>query len=150
MSQHYILELQDKTTSALENFEKELAHLSKIQTREELQPLVDEANNLRKVLEELRKYFIEIRSKLANVEGIPPAKELAQIVIGAVTEALGAIRETLHHLEEYQVVFGSKRRKPKSLEELHYIDSSAKEAIRGTYRIIKRIEDHVEELGESK
>lgn len=150
MSQHYVLELQEKIIAALEDFERELPRLGEIQTREEIQPLVDKANHLRTVLDEVRQYFIEVRSKMADVQGIPPAKELAQIVIGAVTEALSAIRETLHHLEEYQSALSSRRRKPKTLEELHYVDSSAKEAVRGSKHIIKRIEEHVEELIESK
>ncbi|MFX1564034.1 MAG: hypothetical protein ACFFDP_12085 [Promethearchaeota archaeon] len=148
MSHRYILELQEKIIDALENLEEELPRLGVIHTQEELQTLVEKVEQLRAVLDEVKKYFIEVRSKLTDVRGIPPAKELAQIVIGTVTEALSAIRETLLHLEEYKVALRGKRRKPKTLEELHYADSSAKEAVRATRQIMKRIEEHTEELKE--
>jgi len=150
MKQHSLLDLKEKIIATLENFEKELPQIHGIETQDKLQLLVEKLNHLRDVLDEVRQYFIEVRSKLSDVRDIPPAKELAQIVIGATTEALGDIRVTLLHLEDIKEAIKSKRRRSKIQETLHYAESSAKEAVRGTQRIIKRIDEHAEEIVEGK
>jgi predicted RNA-binding protein with EMAP domain len=150
MKQHSLLDLKEKIISTLENFEKELPQIREIETQDKLQLLVEKVNHLHDVLDEVRQYFIEVRSKLSDVQGIPPAKELAQIVIGATTEALGAIRETLLHLEVIKGEIKSRGRRSKIQETLRYAESSAKEVVRGTQRIIKRIDEHAEEIVEGK
>ncbi|MFX1563633.1 MAG: hypothetical protein ACFFDP_10055 [Promethearchaeota archaeon] len=150
MKQNNLLELKEKVIAALENFERELPSIGGIETQEKLQLLVENAKHLHEVLNEVRQYFIEVRSRLSDVQGIPPAKELAQIVIGSVTEALGAIREALHHLDEMKEEFRSGHQKSKTKEKLHYAEYSAKEAVRHTQSIIKRIDEHAEEIIEGK
>ena len=94
----------------------------------------------------MKNYFIDVRNQLADVHGIPPAKELAQLVIGASTEALSAIRETKHNLEELKGKIKGQRKKPLTQEELHYADFSAKVAIRKSRTILNKISERVEEL----
>lgn len=146
MSHDRTLQLQDQLEIVLEQYEKEFAKLGNIRTQEELQPLFDINEQLRTILQEVKTYFIEVRGNLEKVPGIPPAKELAQLVIGYSTETLMATRETLHHLEEYKLTLVSKRKKTKSREELHYTDHSSGMAIRRTRTIIKKITEFADEL----
>ncbi len=148
MSHQHVIELQDRLEAVLEPFEKELEQLGKISKPEELDPLNTNIENLTTILNEVKNYFKEVRDTLENIKGIPPAKELAQIVIGASTEALSALRETQHHIEEYRSAFDSKRRTRKSHEGLQYAEFSAKETIRRSRYILKTMNQHLDELPE--
>jgi hypothetical protein len=148
MSHDQALLLQDRLEIVLDQFETELSNIEQIRTREELKPLLEAAENLRVVLIEVKTYFVDVRNQLSTTIGIPPAKELAQLVIGASTEALSAIRETLHYFEDVKEKMKSKRKTPLSREEIHYADFGAKVAIRKTRYIINRIADHAEDLPE--
>ena len=146
MSHDHVLQLQDRLELVLEQFETEIVNIERATTGEDLQPVLEVAEHLRTILTEVKNYFVEVRNQLSNVEGIPPAKELAQLAIGASTEALSAIRETLHNLEEVKDKLKTKRKSPLTREEIHYADFSAKEAIRRSHYIIKQITEHAEEL----
>lgn len=148
MSHDQALQLQDRLEIVLDQFELEITNIEKIMTREDLQNVLDAAEHLRAVLTEVKTYFVEVRDQLSAVVGIPPAKELAQLVIGASTEALSAIRETLHYLEDVKDKVKGKRKTPLTREELHYADFSAKVAIRKSRYIINRISEQAEDLPE--
>lgn len=146
MSHDQSLDLQHRLEMVLDQFETEINQVEKIKTRVELETLLEAAKSLRTILVDVKEYFIEVRNQLSSIHGIPPAKELAQLVIGASTEALSAIRETLHYLED---VTGEKKGKGKvsiTREEIHYADFSAKVAIRKSRYIIKQISEQAEEL----
>ncbi len=146
MSHDQALQLQDRLELVLDQFETEVSKVETITTRKELDAILDAAEHLRTVLTEMKTYFIDVRNQLTATTGIPPAKELAQLVIGASTEALSAIRETLHYLEDVKDKVKTKRKTPLTREELHYADFSAKVAIRQSRYIIKRISEQAENL----
>lgn len=146
MSQDEALQLQDRLEMILDQFETEVANINNITTNEQLEALIEASDHLHGILSEVKNYFVEVRNQLASIHGIPPAKELAQLVIGASTEALSAIRETKHNLEELKGKIKGKRKKPLTQEELHYTDFSAKVAIRKSQTILKKISERVEEL----
>lgn len=148
MSQDRVLQIQDRLVAVLEPFEQELSKLGKISTPTELDPLYESIKNLHTILNEIKNYFREVRATLNDVPGIPPAKELAQLVIGASTEALGALRETLHHLDEFKKALETKKRTRRSRDEFHYTDFSAMEAIRRSRNILNAINQHLESLPE--
>jgi hypothetical protein len=148
MSHDQALNLQNRLEIVLEQFELEIANIEKIHVGEELIAVLEAAEQLRVILAEVKAYFIEVRNQLSEVSGIPPAKELAQLVIGASTEALSAIRETLHYLEDVKVKMKSRRKNPLTREEIHYADFSATVAIRKSRYIINRISEQAEDLPE--
>jgi hypothetical protein len=149
MSHQRVLELQDRLEAVLEPFEKELEQLEKISKVEDFEPFKTAIEKLGLILNEVKTYFKEVRDALEDIKGIPPAKELAQIVIGTSTEALSALKETQHHLDEYCSALTSKRRIPKGPEGLHYADFSAKETIRRSRHILKTMSQHSDELPEN-
>ncbi|MFX1566624.1 MAG: hypothetical protein ACFFCH_11610 [Promethearchaeota archaeon] len=148
MSHDQALLLQDRLEIVLDQFETEITNIEQIRNREALKPLLEAAENLRAVLLEVKTYFVEVRNQLSTAIGIPPAKELAQLVIGASTEALSAIRETLHYFEDVKEKMKGSRKTPLTREEIHYADFGARVAIRKTRHIINRITDHAEDLPE--
>jgi len=148
MSHDQALLLQDRLEIVLNQFEMEVTNIEKITIREELMPVLEAAENFRVVLTDVKAYFIEVRNQLSTIHGIPPAKELAQLAIGASTEALSALRETLHHLEEVKEKMKSKRKAPLTREEIQYADFSAKVAIRKGRHIINRIAEQADNLPE--
>jgi hypothetical protein len=148
MSHDQALNLQNRLEIVLDQFEMEVANIEKIRAREELGAVLEAADHLRVVLTEMKAYFVEVRNQLSSVSGIPPAKELAQLVIGASTEALSAIRETLHYLEDVKDKMKTKRKSPLTREEIHYADFGAKVAIRKSRYIINHISEQAENLPE--
>jgi hypothetical protein len=150
MSHQHVEQLLERLKGALDALENEFAQLGTMDNVEEVQHLLGTINDLHGALTEAKGYFSEVRSSFAQGTGIPPAKELAQLVIAGATEALGAIRETQHHLQEYQATLSGKLRVRKTLDELHYANFAAKEALRGTRYIIKRMADFLEELPKDK
>ncbi len=146
MSHDQALELQNRLEMVLEQFENELTQVAKTTTQEELLSYHKAVENLRNVLTEVKNYFVEVRNQLAEVQGIPPAKMLAQLVIGASTEALSALRETEHYVEELKGTIKGKLKTPISREDIQYADFSAREAIRKTRYIINRISGHADNL----
>jgi hypothetical protein len=150
MSHQQVQQLLERLKGALDALEQELADLGTIDDVEEIKHLLATTERLREVLTEAKGYFGEIRSGFAPGSGISPAKELAQLVIAGATEALGSIRETQHHLQEYQATLGAKVRALKTLDDLHYADFAAKEALRRTHYIIKRLTSFLEELPKEK
>jgi hypothetical protein len=148
MSHDEALLLQERLEIVLNQFDMGITNIEKITTREELVPVLEAAENLRVVLTEAKAYFVEVRNQLSTTSGIPPAKELAQLVIGASTEALSSIRETLHHLEEVKEKMKGKHKTPLTREDTQYADFSAKVAIRKSRHIINRISEHAENLPE--
>jgi hypothetical protein len=148
MSHDQALHLQNQLEIALDQFETEVSNIEKIMTRDQLKPVLEAAENLRTILAEVKTYFVQVRDQLSSVTGIPPAKELAQLVIGASTEALSGIRETLHYLEDVKDKMKSKRKTPLSREEIHYADFGATIAIRKTQHIINRISEQADNLPE--
>ncbi len=148
MSHDQALNLQSRLEIVLNQFEVEVANIEKIRARDELIAVLDAAEQLRVVLTEVKAYFVEVRNQLSTVHGIPPAKQLAQLVIGASTEALSAIRETLHYLEDFRDKMKSPRKTPLTREEIHYADFGASVAIRKSHYIINRISEQAENLPE--
>ncbi|MFW9935055.1 MAG: hypothetical protein ACFFDU_06065 [Candidatus Thorarchaeota archaeon] len=148
MSHDQALHLQDKLEIVLDQFETEVSNIEKIMTRDQLVPVLEAAESLRAILAEVKTYFVQVRDQLSSVSGITPVKELAQLVIGASTEALSGIRETLHYLEDVKDKMKSKRKTPLSREETDYADFGAKIAIRKTQYIINRISEQVDNLPE--
>jgi Mg2+ and Co2+ transporter CorA len=146
MSHDHVLQLQDRLEIVLAQFETEIVNIEQATTGEDLQSVLEAAEHLRTSLVEVKNYFVDVRDQLSDVVGIPPAKELAQLVIGASTEALSAIRETLHYLEDVKDMLKTKRRSPLTREEIHYADFSAKVATRKSRYIINQISEHAEEL----
>jgi hypothetical protein len=146
MSHDHALQLQDRLEIVLAQFETEIVNIEQATTGEDLQSVLEAAEHLRTSLVEVKNYFVDVRDQLSDVVGIPPAKELAQLVIGASTEALSAIRETLHYLEDVKDMLKTKRRSPLTREEIHYADFSAKVATRKSRYIINQISEHAEEL----
>jgi len=145
MSRSQALNLQHRLEEALEPFEQELGRFEAVQTPEEVQRLLQVSHQLLELLQEAKNYFVDVRSRVSHIPGITPEKELAQLVIGAATEALSSLREMNHHLEEYKEHLRRKRR-AKTLDELHYATFSAKEAIRRTHYIIRKITTHADQL----
>lgn len=148
MSHDQALQLQDQLEIVVEQFETEVSNIEKIMTRNQLVPVLEVAEHLRTILVEVKNYFVQVRDQLSSVTGIPPAKELAQLVIGASTEALSGIRETLHYLEDVKEKMKSKRKTPLTREEIQYADFGAKIAIRKTRYIINRISEQADNLPE--
>jgi len=148
MSRPQALNLQHRLEEVLEPFEQELARFEAAQTPEEVQKLLQVSQQLLTLLSEVKNYFVDVRSRVSHLPGITPEKELAQLVIGAATEGLSALREMNRHLEEYKEHLRRKRR-AKTLDELHYADFSAKEAIRRTRYIIRKIAAHADQLPSS-
>lgn len=148
MSHDQALQLQDQLEIVVEQFETEVSNIEKIMTRNQLVPVLEVAEHLRTILAEVKTYFVQVRDQLSSVTGIPPAKELAQLVIGASTEALSGIRETLHYLEDVKEKMKSKRKTPLTREEIQYADFGAKIAIRKTRYIINRISEQADNLPE--
>lgn len=146
MSHDQALEMQNRLEMVLEEFEHEVTQVTKATTQEELRSYHGAVENLRNVLSEVKNYFVEVRNQLAEVEGIPPAKMLAQLVIGASTEALSALREAEHYIEELKSTIKGKLKTPIPREDTQYADFSAREAIRKTRYIINRISDHADNL----
>jgi hypothetical protein len=146
MSHDHALQLQNRLEMVLDQFETEIANIEQTTAGEDLQSVLSAAEQLRIILAEVKNYFVEVRDRLADVTGIPPAKELAQLVIGASTEALSAIRETLHYLEDVKDMMKAKPGSSLTREEIHYADFSAKVAIRKSQYIINRISEQAEEL----
>ncbi|MFX1317923.1 MAG: hypothetical protein ACFE9D_08530 [Promethearchaeota archaeon] len=148
MSQDQALNLQNRLEIVVDQFAMEVANIEKIRAREELIAVLNAAEQLRVALTQVKAYFVEVRNQLSTVSGIPPAKELAQLVIGASTEALSAIRETLHYLEDIRDKMKSPRKTPLTLEETNYANFGATVAIRKSRYIINRISEQVEKLPE--
>ncbi|MFW9831483.1 MAG: hypothetical protein ACFFD8_06885 [Candidatus Thorarchaeota archaeon] len=148
MSHDQALDLQHRLEVVVDQFESELEKVEKITSREELNTLLDAAEALGTVLNEVKTYFIDVRNQLTNIHGIPPAKELAQLVIGSSTEALSSIRETLHYFEDLKEKLKVKRKTPITREEINYADFSARAAIRKSRYIINRISEQAEDLPE--
>ena len=146
MSHDHALQLQDRLELVLDQFEKEITDIERTTRGEELESVLESAEHLRTILVDVKNYFVEVRNQLSDVTGIPPAKELAQLVIGASTEALSAIRESLHYLEDVKDMLKTKRKSPLTREEIHYTDFSAKVAIRRCRYIVNQISAHAEEL----
>jgi len=148
MSQDQTLHLRDRLEMVLEQFEADVSLLSELSTPEQLTQIRTSADNLEAILTEVKRYFIGVRDKLAETRGIPPAKELAQLVIGASTEALSSILETEHNLEELKTKLKKKRRNPITRDEVYYAEYGAKDAIRRSQHILKRIAEEAEHLPE--
>jgi hypothetical protein len=146
MSHDQVLQLQDRLEVTVNQFETEFAEIENLTSADQLIAMIDAVGNLRTVLAEIKKYFVDVRNQLSKVHGIPPAKELAQLVIGASTEAISSLRETEHLFEELKEKLKSKRKTPIAPEEIQYAEFSAKEAIRKSQYIIKKIGEQVEEL----
>jgi pyruvate dehydrogenase complex dehydrogenase (E1) component len=146
MSHDQVLQLQDRLEVTVNQFETEFAEIENLTSADQLVVMIDAVGNLRTVLSEIKTYFVEVRNQLSKVHGIPPAKELAQLVIGASTEAISSLRETEHLFEELKEKLKSKRKTPIAPEEIQYADFSAKEAIRKSQYIIKKIGEQAEEL----
>ena len=148
MSRSKILKLQNQLEAILDPFEAAMEKLAPAQSLEDIEAMLQATEELRGVLDTIRFHFREVRSLLADTSGIPPAKELAQLIIGASTEALSSLREVKHHLEEFQVKL-NKRGKSLSRDELHFAESGAAIAIRRSRYIIKRITENLDEIPES-
>lgn len=146
MSHDHVLQLQDRLESTVNQFETVFTEIQKLTSSDQLKSMIVAVGNLRTVLSEIKEYFIEVRNQLSKVQGIPPAKELAQLVIGASTEAISSLRETEHLFEELKDKLKGKRKTPIAPEAIHYVEFSAKEAIRKSQYIIKKIGEHAEEL----
>ena len=144
MTDKQVTRMLEELREALAAFEKEFANLSAISKVEGLQPLVDANGRLQQLLTEAKAHFSEVRSSIPHEAGIPPAKELAQLVIGGATEALRATRETQQYLQEFQESLSSRLRSFKTSDELRLADISAKEVERATRYIIKRMTDFLE------
>ena len=112
MSHDHVLQLQDRLESTVNQFETEFTEIQNLTSSDQLTSMIDAVGNLRTVLSEIKKYFIEVRNQLSKVHGIPPAKELAQLVIGASTEAISSLRETEHRFEELKEKLKGKRKTP--------------------------------------
>ncbi len=146
MSHDHVLQLQDRLESTINQFETVFTEIQKLTSSDQLKSMIAAVGNLRTVLSEIKEYFIEVRNQLSKVHGIPPAKELAQFVIGASTEAISSLRETEHLFEELKEKLKGKRKTPIAPEAIQYAEFSAKEAIRKSQYIIKKIGEHAEEL----
>ncbi len=146
MSRSKILKLQNRLEAILDPFEKAMEKLAPSQSLEEIENMLQAAEELRIVLDAIRFHFREVRSLLADTSGIPPAKELAQLIIGASTEALSSLREVKLHLEEFHQKLQDKRGKSLSRDELHFAEFGAVTAIRRSHYIIKRILEHIDEI----
>lgn len=146
MSHDQTLHLRDRLESVLEQFEADVGLLSELTTAEQLTQIRSSADKLEEILTEVKRYFIGVRDKLAEAHGIPPAKELAQLVIGASTEALSSILEAEHNLEELGTKIKRKRRSPITKDEIYYAEYGAKDAIRKSQHILKRIAEEAEHL----
>lgn len=144
MTDKQVTRMLEELKEALASFEKEMGNLNTISTLEQLQLLMDANSRLQEHLSEAKVHFSEVRSSIPHEAGIPPAKELAQLVIGGATEALRATRETQQYLQELQANRGSKLRSLRSSDELRLLDASTKEVLRGTRYIIKRMTDFLE------
>ena len=148
MSHDQTLHLRDRLEMVLEQFEADISLLSELSTPEQLAQIRASADNLEAILTEVKRYFIGVRDKLAETRGIPPVKELAQLVIGASTEALSSILETEHNLEDLDAKLTKKRRSPIDRDQLYYAEYGAKDAIRKSQQILKRIAEEAEHLPE--
>ena len=148
MSHDQTLHLRDRLERGLEQFEADVELLSELNTPEQLAKIRTSADNLEDVLTEVKRYFIGVRDKLAEIQGIPPAKELAQLVIGASTEALSSIVEAEHNFDELTSKLKRKRRSPITKDDLYYAEYGAKDAIRKSQHILKRIAEEAEHLPE--
>jgi len=146
MSHDQTLHLRDQLERVLEQFEADVELLSELTTPEKLAQIRTSADNLEEILTEVKRYFIGVRDKLAEARGIPPAKELAQLVIGASTEALSSILEAEHNLEELSTKLKRKRRGSITKDEIYYAEYGAKDAIRKSQHILKRIAEEAEHL----
>ncbi|MFX0169713.1 MAG: hypothetical protein ACFE89_10210 [Candidatus Hodarchaeota archaeon] len=146
MSHDQTLHLRDRLETVLEQFEADVNLISENTTSEQAAQVRESADHLEEVLLEVKRYFVEVRNKLAEVSGIPPAKELAQLVIGASTEALSAIREVEYNLEELENKVKRQRRSTITRREIFYAELGAKEAIRKSHYILKRIAEEAEHL----
>jgi septum formation inhibitor MinC len=150
MTDKQVTRMLEELREAFEAFEKEFANLSAISKVEQLQPLVDANNRLQELLTEAKAHFSEVRSSIPHEAGIPPAKELAQLVIGGATEALRGTKETQQHLQEFQESLGSKLRSLRTSDAVRFADLSAKEVQRATRYIIKRMTDFLEKPPKQK
>jgi len=150
MTDKQVLRMLEELREALAAFEKEFANLSAISKAEQLQPLVDTNNRLQELLTEAKAHFSEVRSSIPHEAGIPPTKELAQLVIGGATEALRATKETQQYLQEFQESLGSKLRSLRSSDEVRLADLSAREVERATRYITKRMTDFLEKPSRQK
>ena len=144
MTDKQVNRMLEQLRDAAGNFEKQTSDLKAITTVEQLQPLIKANTRLQEVLTEAKTYFTEVRSSIPHEAGIPPAKELAQLVIGGATETLRATKETQQYLQELQTNLSRKLRSLRSSDALHFLEFSTKEVLRGTRYIIKRITDFLE------
>jgi ABC-type transporter Mla subunit MlaD len=150
MSDKQVTQMLEQLKDALAEFEKETNNLSAITTLEQLPPVAKANARLQQLLGEAKQYFTEVRASIPHEAGIPPAKELAQLVIGGATEAYRATRETEGYLQQLQTRFASKVRFLKGSDDLRLLDLSTKEALRGTHYIIKRMTDFLEKPSKHK
>ncbi len=150
MSRAKILKLQNQLETILSPFEKAIEKISPSQSLEELETMLRTAEELRVVLENIKSHFKEVRNLLSDTSGIPPAKELAQLLIGASSEAISSLREVKHHLEDFLEKLRGKRGKTLSSDELHYAEFGSLTAIRRSHYIINRITEHLDEVPDPK
>jgi len=150
MTDKQVTRMLEELREALAAFEKEFTNLSAVSKVEQLQPVIDANNRLQELLTEAKTQFSEVRSSIPHEAGIPPAKELAQLVIGGATEALRATRETQQYLQEFHESLGSKLRSLRTSDELRLADLSAREVERATRYIIKRMTDFLEKPSRHK
>ncbi len=150
MSRSKILKLQKQLEANLIPYEKIMEKLAPSQSLEELEAMLQANKELSDILESIKSHFKEVRNLLLDTSGIPPAKELAQLIIGASSEALSSLREVYHHLEDFHSKLKDKRR-PKTLsqDELHFAEFGSLTAIRRSRYIINKIAEHLDEVPES-
>lgn len=144
MPDKQVARMLEDLKEALAGFEKALGNLSPASTVEHLQLLMEANSRLQEHLSEAKSHFSEVRSSIPHEAGIPPAKELAQLVIGGATEALRATKESQQYLQDLHANMGGKLRSLRSSDELRLLDFSTKEVLRGTRYIIKRMTDFLE------
>jgi hypothetical protein len=151
MSRAKIIKLQKQLEKILTPFENAMEGLSPNQTLEELEAMLQATRELEALLQSIKSHFQEVRNLLADTRGIPPAKELAQLIIGASSEALSSLREVQHHLEEFKIQREGRRRKRTfSADELHFAEFGSLTAIRRSHYIINKIAEHLDEVPASE
>jgi hypothetical protein len=146
MTRSKILKLQSQLGATLKPFEQAMEKLAPSMTLEDVEPMLQATLEIRGVLDTIKSYFIEVRNLLTDTIGIPPAKELAQLIIGASTESISSLREVQHHLEEFQEKLKRGRKKPISQDELHFAEFGSLTVVRRSHYIINKISEHIDEL----
>lgn len=147
MSRKQIIKLQSQLEAILNPFEKAMEKLSPTHSLEEIEEMLQATIELENLLASIKSHFQEVRNLLSEVQGIPPAKELAQLIIGASSEALSSLKEVQLHLEEFKLRIKDKRRKRSfSPDELHFAEFGSLTAIRRSHYIINKIAEHLDEV----